>query len=130
MLSASAKRHRIRTQHYQSPLPEVELVSKISTSTQRNTDEKLIVFYKWVIVFFFLLHKNSGNNTNCFRNEFLAVRNAEGGFYLCQATQNIYKTSSKIKIRWLSQTENQEKGEIYTPDFYDLIGMKSAVWVL
>lgn len=100
MLSASAKRHRIRTQHYQSPLPEVELVSKISTSTQRNTDEKLIVFYK---------------------NEFLAVRNAEGGFYLCQATQNIYKTSSKIKIRWLSQTENQEKGEIYTPDFYDLI---------
>ncbi|XP_066138380.1 nucleolar protein dao-5-like isoform X2 [Euwallacea fornicatus] len=98
--SAAAKRQRVRTQHYQSPLPEVELVSKISTSTPKSGDDRLIVFYK---------------------NEFLAVRNAEGGFYLCQAIQNIYKSSSKIRIRWLSQTENREKGEIYTPDFYDLI---------
>lgn len=61
---------------------------------------------------------------NCvFRNEFLAVRNAEGGFYLCQAVQNIYKSSSKIKIRWLSQDKNDKSGEIYTPDFYDLTGM-------
>lgn len=59
---------------------------------------------------------------DCSRNEFLAVRNSEGGFYLCQAVQNIYKTSSKIKIRWLSQTKSDDKGEEYTPDFYDLIG--------
>ncbi|KAL1491772.1 hypothetical protein ABEB36_012321 [Hypothenemus hampei] len=94
------KRPRIRTQHYQSPLPEMEFASKISSSSLKNNDEKLMVFYK---------------------NEFLAVRNADGGFYLCQAVQNIYKSSSKIKIRWLSQTKVEEKGEIYTPDFYDLI---------
>ncbi|ERL91165.1 serine/arginine repetitive matrix protein 2 isoform X1 [Dendroctonus ponderosae] len=96
----TAKRQRLRTQHYQSPLPEVEFVSKISTSTAKSNDEKLMVFYK---------------------SEFLAVRNAEGGFYLCQTVQNIYKTSSKIKIRWLSQTKSDDKGEEYTPDFYDLI---------
>lgn len=54
------------------------------------------------------------------RNEFLAVRNAEGSFYVCQAMQNIYKSSRKIRIRWLSQDKNN--GEIYSPDFYDYIG--------
>ncbi|XP_050297031.1 uncharacterized protein LOC126736624 isoform X2 [Anthonomus grandis grandis] len=99
---SSAKRQRMRTQHYQSPLPEVELVSKLSSSLLKSNDEKLMVFYK---------------------NEFLAVRNAESGFYLCQAVQNIYKGSSKIKIRWLSQDKDKkdDKGEIYTPDFYDTI---------
>lgn len=99
---SKTKRQRIRTQPYQSPLPEVELISKISsqpTRIPRSNDERLIVFYK---------------------NEFLAVRNAEGSFYLCQAVQNIYKSSSKIKIRWLSQDKNDKSGEIYTPDFYDL----------
>lgn len=43
---STAKRQRIRTQHYQSPLPEVEFVSKISSSSMKNVDEKLIVFYK------------------------------------------------------------------------------------
>lgn len=95
------KRQRTKTQHYQSPLPEIEIVAKMSSSTPRtrNTDDKLIYFYK---------------------NEFLAVRNADGGFYLCQAVQNIYKSSLKIKIRWLSQDKNDKTGEIYTPDFYDL----------
>ncbi|CAG9765293.1 unnamed protein product [Ceutorhynchus assimilis] len=96
----ASKRQRMRTQHYQSPLPEIELVSKMSTTILKNNDEKLIVFYK---------------------NEFLAVRNAEGGFYLCQAVQNIYKSSPKIRIRWLSQESQNAKGEIYTPDFYDNI---------
>ncbi|KAJ8934328.1 hypothetical protein NQ314_013368 [Rhamnusium bicolor] len=99
--TGKAKRQRIRTQPYQSPLPEIEIITKISSSIPRSkhNDEKLIYFYK---------------------NEFLAVRNAEGGFYLCQAVQNIYKSSSKIKIRWLSQDKNDKSGEIYTPDFYDL----------
>nr|XP_023012273.1 zonadhesin-like [Leptinotarsa decemlineata]XP_023012274.1 zonadhesin-like [Leptinotarsa decemlineata]XP_023012275.1 zonadhesin-like [Leptinotarsa decemlineata] len=99
--SGKTKRQRIRTQHYQSPLPEIEIIAKISSSTpkNKNMDDKLIYFYK---------------------NEFLAVRNAEGSFYLCQAVQNIYKSSSKIKIRWLSQDKNDKSGEIYTPDFYDL----------
>ncbi|CAG9837542.1 unnamed protein product [Diabrotica balteata] len=99
--TGKTKRQRMMTQHYQSPLPEIEIITKISSSTPRskNNDDKLIYFYK---------------------NEFLAVRNSEGGFYLCQAIQNVYKSSSKIKIRWLSQDKNDKSGEIYTPDFYDL----------
>lgn len=57
-----------------------------------------------------------------FRNEFLAVRNSEGGFYVCQTMQNIYKSSPKIRIRWLSQDKNDKSGEIYKPDFYDQTG--------
>lgn len=93
-----SKRNRIRTQPYQSPLPELALISKLSnrsSSPAKNQDEKLIVFYK---------------------NEFLAVRNADGGFYVCQAVQNVYKSSVRIRIRWLSQ-DKQDK--IYIPDFYD-----------
>ncbi|KAI4458324.1 hypothetical protein MML48_7g00009698 [Holotrichia oblita] len=99
--AGSVKRTRIKTQPYQSPLPELEIISKMtSTSTPRskNNDEKLIIFYK---------------------NEFLAVRNSEGSFYICQAVQNIYKSSPKIKIRWLSQDKVDKSGETYTPDFYD-----------
>ena len=58
-----------------------------------------------------------------FRNEFLAVRNGEGGFYLCQAMHNVYKSSPKIKIRWLNEKEegkvNENGGRIYNLDFYD-----------
>lgn len=93
-----SKRTRTKTQPYQSPLPEVEMISKISATTPRskNNEDKLIIFYK---------------------NEFLAVRNSEGGFYICQAVQNIYKSSPRIRIRWLSQDKNDK--EVYTPDFYD-----------
>ncbi|CAH1173490.1 unnamed protein product [Phaedon cochleariae] len=99
--TGKVKRQRMMTQHYQSPLPEIEIIAKISSSRARRShaDDKLIYFYK---------------------NEFLAVRNADGGFYLCQAMQNVYKSSSKIKIRWLSQDKADTTGEIYTPDFYDL----------
>nr|CAH7755268.1 unnamed protein product [Callosobruchus chinensis] len=98
------KRQRIRTQHYQSPLPEIEIVTKMTSATPRSrgTDDRLIYFYK---------------------NEFLAVRNSEGSFYICQAVQNVYKSSSKIKIRWLSQDKDDTSGELYTPDFYDLTGL-------
>ncbi|XP_043274593.1 bromodomain-containing protein bet-1-like isoform X2 [Venturia canescens] len=93
------KRNRVQTQPYQSPLPEIALIVKTlnKTPSTKNPDDKLIVFYK---------------------NEFLAVRNAEGSFYVCQAMQNIYKSSRRIRIRWLSQDKNN--GEIYSPDFYDI----------
>jgi len=48
----------------------------------------------------------------------LAVRNEEGGFYLCQAMQNIHRASRRIRIRWLTQHPNDE----FTPDFYDHTG--------
>ncbi|KMQ97884.1 micronuclear linker histone polyprotein isoform x3 [Lasius niger] len=98
--ASKPKRNRIQTQPYQSPLPEIALLVKSLNKTpgSKAADDKLIVFYK---------------------NEFLAVRNAEGSFYVCQAMQNIYKSSRRIRIRWLSQDKNN--GEFYSPDFYDNI---------
>lgn len=50
--TGKSKRTRIRTQPYQSPLPEIEIITKISSSTPKtkNADDKLIVFYKLVVV--------------------------------------------------------------------------------
>ncbi|XP_011504683.1 PREDICTED: uncharacterized protein LOC105367613 [Ceratosolen solmsi marchali] len=92
-----SKRNRVQTTPYQSPLPEIAMIVKnLSKPSPKGSDDKLIVFYK---------------------NEFLAVRNTEGSFYVCQAMQNIYKSSKRIRIRWLCQDKNN--GEIYSPDFYD-----------
>jgi hypothetical protein len=55
-----------------------------------------------------------------FKGEHLAVRNAEGSFYLCQTLQQIYKTSKKIRIQWLSEKpESNPKKDIYIPEYYD-----------
>ncbi|EFX77726.1 hypothetical protein DAPPUDRAFT_247289 [Daphnia pulex] len=121
-----SKRARTRTQPFQSSDMDVNLlrVIKASAAAQataaaqlaKANEEKLVVFFK---------------------GEFLVVRNAEGGFYICQATQNIFRGGHKIRIRWLSQedpknpkkktknavaaeTAKDESGfDIYTPDFYD-----------
>lgn len=44
------KRHRVQTQPYQSPLPEIALIVKTlnKTPAPKNPDDKLIVFYKYV----------------------------------------------------------------------------------
>lgn len=47
----------------------------------------------------------------------MAVRNADGGFFLCQAMNNVYKSSPKIRIRWLS--EDAADKNIFSLDFYD-----------
>lgn len=46
--SGKVKRNRFRTQPYQSPLPEVEMISKIIATPprSRNSEDKLIIFYK------------------------------------------------------------------------------------
>jgi hypothetical protein len=65
----------------------------------------------------------------CGRNEYLAVRNAEGGFYVCQAVQNVYRSTRKIKIRWLSQDKAADpSGETYKPDFYDVTGNTHTIF--
>ncbi|KAJ0183497.1 hypothetical protein K1T71_001473 [Dendrolimus kikuchii] len=110
-----AKRNRTKVQLYQSPTPELAMATKLSASAGRSTptkqnDDKLIVFYK---------------------NEYLAVRNAEGGFYVCQTTQNVYRTTRKIKIRWLSQDKSLDpSGEVYKPDFYDVTDMECVITTL
>lgn len=53
----------------------------------------------------------------CYRSEFSAVRNADCGLFLCQAMNNVYKSSPKIRIRWLS--EDVTNKSIYCLDFYD-----------
>ncbi|XP_045499240.1 proteoglycan 4-like isoform X2 [Colias croceus] len=109
-----SKRNRTKVQLYQSPTPEIAMATKLSASAGRSTptkqnDDKLIVFYK---------------------NEYLAVRNAEGGFYVCQALQNVYRTTRKIKIRWLSQDKADPTGETYKPDFYDVTDMECVLTTL
>uniref|UniRef100_A0A1A9ULB5 Uncharacterized protein n=1 Tax=Glossina austeni TaxID=7395 RepID=A0A1A9ULB5_GLOAU len=97
-----SQRHRLKTILYQSPLPELAYITKLSASEASNSpkpmssEDRLIVFYK---------------------NEYMAVRNAEGTFYLCQTMQNVYRTSPRISIRWLS--EDSKDPNIYVPDFYD-----------
>lgn len=56
-----------------------------------------------------------------YKNEFVAVRNAEDGFFLCQVLQNVYKSSPKIRIRWLSETK---KTGVYVADFYDVTDLE------
>lgn len=59
------------------------------------------------------------------------MRNTEGSFFVCQAMQNIYKSSKRIRIRWLCQDKNN--GEIYMPDFHDHTGTQeksSLIYIL
>ncbi|ROT79380.1 hypothetical protein C7M84_001899 [Penaeus vannamei] len=54
-------------------------------------------------------------------NEHVAVRNSEGTFYLCQVAQNVFKNTRKIKIRWLSPEDPDNKNcQVYKPDYYDI----------
>merc|ERR1712072_1465518 len=55
-----------------------------------------------------------------FKAECLALKNADGGFYLCQALQNIYRTSKKIRIVWLTEIPkgNPDK-DIFAPEYSD-----------
>lgn len=60
-----------------------------------------------------------------FKDEYLAVRNDEGSFFLCKAMQNIYLGSRNITIQWLSNEDHlipakdNPDGDIYAHDFYD-----------
>lgn len=47
----------------------------------------------------------------------MAVRNAEDGFFLCQTMNNVYKSSQKLRILWLSEDETNKNQ--YKLDFYD-----------
>ena len=53
------------------------------------------------------------------KGEFLAVRNTDDGFFLCQTTRNIYDSGSRIRIHWLTQSE--ENGQVYALDYHDYV---------
>lgn len=104
------KRKRTKAIPFQSPLPELALITKLSViestsaaSSPKNVEDKLTLFYK---------------------NEFLAVRNSDGGFFLCQTLQNVFKTSPKIRIRWLSEKGKDAK---YSLDFCDVTDLECVL---
>lgn len=41
-----------------------------------------------------------------------------GSFFVCRTAQNVYKSSKRFKIQWMSDKEP----DIYIPDFYDQTG--------
>lgn len=47
-MSRKSKRNRTTAQPFQYPLPEIEIISKIASTSHRhkNDDDKLIIFYK------------------------------------------------------------------------------------
>lgn len=96
-----SKRPRNPANLYQSPgLNSLNRIRKTDSSTPKTPQDKLIVF---------------------FRNEHVAVRNSEGTFYLCQVAQNVFKNTRKIKIRWLSPEDSDNKNcNTYKPDYYDV----------
>ncbi|RXG68889.1 hypothetical protein Avbf_06797, partial [Armadillidium vulgare] len=95
-----SKRSRNPATVYQSPVPDsLTRLTKSLISTPKTPQDKLVIFFK---------------------NEHVALRNAEGTFYLCQIVQNVYKSTRKIKIRWLSPLEDKEECELYKPDYYDI----------
>lgn len=44
------KRNRLKTQKFESPIPEIELISKLTANeannSSKNSEDKLIIFYK------------------------------------------------------------------------------------
>uniref|UniRef100_A0ABD2WYD6 Ig-like domain-containing protein n=1 Tax=Trichogramma kaykai TaxID=54128 RepID=A0ABD2WYD6_9HYME len=65
-------------------------------------------------------HEQQGIPKSFQIGEFLAVRNADKGFYLCQSLADISKNSKKKNpIRWLTQVDN--KHDEYKMDYKDYI---------
>ena len=99
--------------HYQAPDPELLQIMKNAKKDKIETEEKATKATK----------PQEGNPVVFFKNEHMAVRNAEGSFFLCQASQNIYRHSKKIKIQWLGLTpDNNPKKDLYMPEYYDTTG--------
>lgn len=74
------KRQRVPVSRFQSPLEDAE--PKFKSDTDEKKKEENITLYK--------------------KGAFLAVRGAEGTFYLCRTAQNVYSKSRRLRIQWLS----------------------------
>jgi hypothetical protein len=106
-----SKRARIPASQFQSPNPElVQIMRSLKKTEEAEAEAKAA--------------KAEDNPAIFFKAEHLAVRNAEGSFFLCKSSQNIYKNSRKIKIQWLgiSPEDNPDK-DIYVPEYYDTTGI-------
>ncbi|GFR67750.1 poly [ADP-ribose] polymerase [Elysia marginata] len=74
------KRQRVPVSRFQSPLEDAE--PKFKSEAEEKKKEENINLYK--------------------KGAFLAVRGAEGTFYLCRTAQNVYSKSRRLRIQWLS----------------------------
>nr|XP_042896391.1 poly [ADP-ribose] polymerase tankyrase isoform X4 [Parasteatoda tepidariorum] len=94
--SASSRSKRVRLQHqpFQSPPPPTIIPAILRQPIIKTPEDKIVVFQK---------------------GEFLAVRNENGSFFVCRTAQNVYKSSKRFKIQWMSDKEP----DVYIPDFYD-----------
>lgn len=87
------KRQRIPVQRFQSPLEEQESGSSKSKVVLK---EEIVTLFK--------------------KGVFLAVRGAEGTFYLCRTLQNIKTGTKKFRIQWLSL---DSPPDVYKFDYVD-----------
>ncbi|XP_054722688.1 LOW QUALITY PROTEIN: uncharacterized protein LOC129232581 [Uloborus diversus] len=92
--SRASKRVRLQHQPFQSPPPPTIIPAILRQPIVKLPEDKIVVFNK---------------------GEFLAVRNEIGSFFVCRTAQNVYKSSKRFKIQWMSDKEP----DIYIPDFYD-----------
>ena len=93
----SSKRSRKPASVYQSP--------SIDPLTSKPRKEKTV------------REEKPDDLTVFFRNEYLAVRNPDAGFYLCQACQNVKRRTTSFSIRWLDP--HKDNPDLYSPDYYD-----------
>lgn len=62
------------------------------------------------------------------KNDYLAIRNEENTFYLCQLTENVRSKRPTIRIKWLD-TNNDGKTYFLTSQ-YDMVPQKSIIMVV
>jgi ankyrin repeat protein/predicted DNA-binding WGR domain protein len=73
---------------------------------------------------------NSSIHYLLFRSKiFLAVRNDEGGFFLCQTVNKIYDDSKKCKIQWLEETSEENRFKYGYVDWIDPLTIITKVKV-
>lgn len=99
---SSTKRQRVPVSRFQSPLEDLETKFKVEKE-EKKKDENVTLYKK---------------------NSFLAVRGAEGSFYLCRAAQNIYSKSKRLRIQWLSI---DTPPNVYKFDYVDSTEMETVL---
>ncbi|KAK2706169.1 hypothetical protein QYM36_016265 [Artemia franciscana] len=94
-----SKRARTQTQPFQAALEDLTYLRMVKKLSQppKATEEKVTIFLK---------------------NEFLAVRNPEGSFYVCRTLQDVLRNSHNIKICWMTNDKQPSK-DIYVKDYND-----------
>lgn len=83
--------------------PETKVAERLTTERQRDFQD--VICYE--------------------KNDYLAIRNEENTFYLCQLTENVRAQRPYVKIRWLDSVDN---GKTYfITSHYDKIPQKSII---